>query len=146
MFKKFFNGLPSSRVELSKLQPCQDYNYFKVKNSAALSIFPALCPCHHYLVPDPFITPDRTPPSHCPSSTSGPCNYESAFCLHNLPILDSPYKWNHETRHLLCLASFPWYDVFAVRPYCSVSVLRSSLWPGNIRCVDGPHCVYPFVS
>ena len=53
-----------------------------------------------------------------------------------LPVLGTPYMWNHTIFYLLCLAYFAYHNVFKIYPCCSMCQNFTLLFSlNNIYCM-----------
>lgn len=72
-----------------------------------------------------LLSPQMKPCTISRSQPRAPCPQPLAATdlfsiVMGLPTLKISYKWNHTTRGLLRLASFPWCDVLRIHPCCGM--------------------------
>ena len=59
-----------------------------------------------------------------------------------LPVLGTPYMWNHTIFDLLCLAYFAYHNVFKIYPCCSMCQNFTLLFSlNNIYCIIHIFCL-----
>lgn len=88
---------------------------------------------HLYLVPKHFVTPKGNPVFiKCYPDTHRPANISLCACSVNLPVLDISVWKESYNMWLLCLVSFTEYNVFKIRPRCSIFQYYSPFYSGII--------------